>query len=110
VRCAPLAVASDTRAPVLPDVPTMAEAGVPACREDCGSPLFAPANTPPAVIAYLNKEAREIFALADVRRGMEPQGLVLPERIAGRPPPAFLAVEDRRWREVVKHAKIELPR
>jgi tripartite-type tricarboxylate transporter receptor subunit TctC len=40
---------------------------------------------------------------------MEPQGLVLPK---GSPDDlaAFLAVEDRRWREVVKHAKIELPR
>jgi tripartite-type tricarboxylate transporter receptor subunit TctC len=104
-----LAVASDTRAPVLPDVPTMAEAGVPGVQGGLWLALFAPANTPPAVIAYLNKEAREIFALADVRRGMEPQGLVLPK---GSPDDlaAFLAVEDRRWREVVKHAKIELPR
>jgi tripartite-type tricarboxylate transporter receptor subunit TctC len=70
--------------------------------------LFAPANTPPAVIAYLNKEAREIFALPDVRQRMEPQGLVLPK---GSPEDlaAFLAVEDRRWREVIKRAKIELP-
>ena len=40
---------------------------------------------------------------------MEPQGLVLPK---GSPEDlaAFLAAEDRRWREVVKHAKIELSR
>jgi tripartite-type tricarboxylate transporter receptor subunit TctC len=103
-----LAVASDTRAPVLPDVPTMAEAGVPGVQGGLWLALFAPANTPPEVIAYLNREAREIFALPDVRQRMEPQGLVLPK---GSPEDlaAFLAVEDRRWRDVVKHAKIELP-
>jgi tripartite-type tricarboxylate transporter receptor subunit TctC len=103
-----LAVAADTRAPVLPDVPTMAEAGVPGVQGGLWLALFAPANTPPAVIGYLNKEAREIFGLPDVRQRMEPQGLVLPK---GSPEDlaAFLAVEDRRWREVIKRAKIELP-
>jgi tripartite-type tricarboxylate transporter receptor subunit TctC len=103
-----LAVASKQRAAVLPDVPTMAEVGVPDVEGGLWLALFAPARTPPAVIAYLNKQAREIFALPDVRQRMEPQGLVLstgsPDDLAN-----FLAAEDRRWRDVIARAKIEFP-
>jgi tripartite-type tricarboxylate transporter receptor subunit TctC len=103
-----LAVASNERASVLPDVPTMAEAGVPNVEGGLWLALFAPANTPPAVIAYLNKQAQEIFALPEVRGRMEPQGLVLP---GGSPDnlAKFLAEEDARWRDVIKRAKIEFP-
>jgi tripartite-type tricarboxylate transporter receptor subunit TctC len=103
-----LAVASDERSPVLPDVPTMAEAGVPNVQGGLWLALFAPAHTPPAVISYLNKQAQEIFALPDVRKRMELQGLVLPK---GSPDDLakFLQVEDTRWRDVIKRAKIEFP-
>ena len=103
-----LAVASDERSPVLPDVPTMAEVGVPNVQGGLWLALFAPAHTPPAVISYLNKQAQEIFALPDVRKRMELQGLVLPK---GSPDDLakFLQVEDTRWRDVIKRAKIEFP-
>ena len=74
-----LAVASDERSPVLPDVPTMAEAGVPNVQGGLWLALFAPAHTPPTVIQYLNNQAQEIFSLPDVRKRMEPQGLTLPK-------------------------------
>jgi tripartite-type tricarboxylate transporter receptor subunit TctC len=103
-----LAVASDQRSSVLPDVPTMAEAGIPNVQGGLWLALFAPAQTSPAIIQYLNKQAQEIFALADVRQRMEPQGLVLP---TGSPDDLakFLAAEDTRWRDVIKRAKIEFP-
>ena len=103
-----LAVADDARSSVLPDVPTMAEAGVPNVQGGLWLALFAPAQTPPAVIAYLNKQAQEIFALPDVRQRMEQQGLVLPK---GPPEDLakFLQAEDTRWRDVIKRAKIEFP-
>jgi tripartite-type tricarboxylate transporter receptor subunit TctC len=103
-----LAIASDERASVLPDVLTMAEAGLPDVQGGLWLALFAPAHTPPAIIAYLNKQAGEIFALPDVRGRMEPQGLVLPK---GSPEDLakFLAAEDTRWRDVIKRAKIEFP-
>lgn len=104
-----LAVADDKRSSVLPDVPTMAEAGVPNVQGGLWLALFAPAHTPPAVIQYLNRQAQEIFALADVRQRLEPRGLVLP---TGSPDDLaqFLAAEDARWRDVVKRAKIEFGR
>ena len=103
-----LAVASKQRSEVLPDVPTMAEIGLPDVEGGLWLALFAPAKTPEPVIAYLHQQAREIFALPDVRSKMEPQGLVLP---GGSPQDlaAFLAAEDQRWRDVVKRAKIEYP-
>ncbi|MEA2981538.1 MAG: hypothetical protein QOF09_3361 [Alphaproteobacteria bacterium] len=103
-----LAVAADRRSSVLPDVPTMAEAGVPEVQGGLWLALFAPARTPSAVIQYLNKQAQEIFALPDVRQRMEPQGLVLPK---GSPDDLarFLAAEDTRWRDVIKRARIEFP-
>lgn len=104
-----LAVADDRRSSVLPDVPTMAEAGIPNLQGGLWLALFAPAHTPPAVIQYLNKQAQEIFALAEVRQKLEPRGLVLP---TGSPDDLahFLAAEDARWRDVVKRARIEFAR
>jgi len=103
-----LAVAADERSSVLPDVPTMAEAGVPNVQGGLWLALFAPAHTPPTVVAYLNKQAQEIFALPDVRQRMETQGLVLPK---GTPDDLakFMQSEDTRWRDVIKRAKIEFP-
>jgi len=101
-----LAVASDERSLVLPDVPTMAEAGVANVQGRLWLALFAPAHTPAAVISYLDKQAQEIFALPDVRQRMEPQGLMLPR---GSPEELakFLQAEDIRWRDVIKRAKID---
>ena len=101
-----LAVADHARSPVLPDVPTMAEAGVQNVEGGLWLALFAPGNTPPAVINYLNQQAREIFALADVRQRLEPQGLVLPK---GSPEDLarFLDAEDKRWRDVIQRANIK---
>jgi len=89
-----LAVADGVRSPVLPDVPTMAEAGVPNVEGGLWLALFAPAHTPPAVVKYLNEQAQEIFALPDVRQRLESQGLVLPK---GSPDELakFLAAEDK---------------
>jgi tripartite-type tricarboxylate transporter receptor subunit TctC len=103
-----LAVASSERSSVLPDVPTMAEAGIPHVEGGLWLALFAPAHTPPSIIQYLNKQAVEIFALSDVRGRMETQGLVLP---SGSPEvlARFLTEEDHRWRDVIKRAKIEFP-
>jgi tripartite-type tricarboxylate transporter receptor subunit TctC len=103
-----LAVGSNARSSVLPDVPTMAEAGVSGVEGGLWVGLFAPARTPSAIVTYLNKQAQEIFALADVRKNLEPQGVVLsswsPDEFA-----QFLAAEDRRWRDVITRANISLP-
>ncbi len=104
-----LGITAHKRSHALPDAPTMAEAGLPDVQGGVWFALFAPAGTPPAVIAYLNKEAREIFALPDVRGRFETQGLVLPLG----PPEALGAVvteERSRWGDVIRRAGIQFPR
>jgi tripartite-type tricarboxylate transporter receptor subunit TctC len=103
-----LAVGSTERSTVLPDVPTMAEAGVPGVEGGLWVGLFAPVQTPQPVVAYLSRQAQEIFSLPEVRGSLEAQGLILPK---GSPEDfaRFLAAEDQRWREVIARAKIEFP-
>ena len=56
-----LAVCAAERVKVLPDVPTIAEAGLPGMEAGAWFGLFAPAGTPPAAIAWLNREAKKAF-------------------------------------------------
>jgi tripartite-type tricarboxylate transporter receptor subunit TctC len=103
-----LAIASRQRSTLLPDVPTMAEVGLPDVEGGLWLALFAPAGTPPAIINYLNKEAREIFSAPDVRDRLEQQGLIVP---LGTPDDlrAFVANENTRWRTVINRAGIKFP-
>jgi tripartite-type tricarboxylate transporter receptor subunit TctC len=103
-----LAVGSSERAAVLPEVPTMVESGVSGIEGGLWVGLFAPAQTPPAIVAYLNRQTQEIFSLPEVRGPLEAQGLILPK---GSPEDfgRFLATEDQRWRDVIARAKIEFP-
>jgi len=101
-----LGLTADKRVSALADVPTMAEAGLPGVEGGVWFALFATAGTPAPVIAYLNKEAREIFAQPDVRERFESRGLVLP---LGTPEElgAFVAVERARWSDVINRAGIK---
>jgi tripartite-type tricarboxylate transporter receptor subunit TctC len=62
-----LAVTSDKRLEDLPDVPTMAEAGVSGMEVGLWSGIFAPAATPPGIVRKLETELRKIMQLADVK-------------------------------------------
>jgi tripartite-type tricarboxylate transporter receptor subunit TctC len=102
-----LAVAAPQRVPVLPDIPTMAEAGYPGVQGGAWFALFAPAGTPPAVIDLLNKAARDAFNAADVREKLEPRGVVL---VLGSPAElgAWVAADTERWAKVIREAGIKL--
>ncbi len=63
-----LAVSSAKRVAVIPDVPTIAEAGVPGYRWDTWFGLLVPAKTPAPIIARLNREITRILNLPDVRQ------------------------------------------
>jgi tripartite-type tricarboxylate transporter receptor subunit TctC len=102
-----LAVAAPQRVPVLPDIPTMAEAGYPGVQGGAWFALFAPAGTPPAVIDLLNKAARDAFNAPDAREKLEPRGVVL---ILGSPAElgAWVAADTERWAKVIREAGIKL--
>jgi tripartite-type tricarboxylate transporter receptor subunit TctC len=77
-----LAVLTETRSPVLPEVPTLAEAGLANVDVRKWLGLLAPAGTPPDVVARINRAADEILRDPEVRAWMDRQGL---EVIGGTP-------------------------
>jgi tripartite-type tricarboxylate transporter receptor subunit TctC len=103
-----LAVTTTERSPLLPDVPTMAEAGVPNVVVAAWFALFAPAGTPPEAIAWLNKQANEVYSAPEVRDQFARQGVSLP---LGTPQAlgAHVAAEYAKWGDVVRKANITLP-
>jgi tripartite-type tricarboxylate transporter receptor subunit TctC len=101
-----LAVTGAQRNPLLPDVPTVAQAAVDDLEITSWNALAAPAGTPPAVIDTLNRAARDAAALPSVREKLAPLGL----RLAPGSPgdlQVLLAREITRWGDVVRAAKIE---
>lgn len=100
-----LAVMGDKRTPSLPDVPTVAESGVPKFNVASWNALAAPAGTPKDVLARLNKEANAALASPDVKKrlqdlGVEPRGST-PEQQA-----KLLDSEIKRWSAVIQQAGI----
>lgn len=71
-----LAVGSAQRSPLLPDVPTVAEAGLPGFAYDLWTGLFAPGNAPRPVIDQINKEVARIMNLPEIKAQLLSQGLV----------------------------------
>ena len=100
-----LAVTGKERSPEMPDIPTVAESGLPDFEVTAWFGIFAPAQTPQPVVARLNAELVKILAMADVREklanhGVEPGG-GSPESL-GR----FLVCEVAKWGDVVREAGI----
>jgi tripartite-type tricarboxylate transporter receptor subunit TctC len=100
-----LAVTGKERVDALPDVPTMAEAGVPGYDATLWFGLVAPAKFPPNLAGRLNREITEILAAADMKDLLSQQGLV-----AEAGPPTALTERVRgdigKWREVIAKAGI----
>ena len=101
-----LAVSSDKRNPVLPEVPTVRQAGVAGYNVASWNALAAPAGTPPEVIDKLGRAAREAVASSAVQERLGKLGM----RLQGSTPAelqALLASEIQRWGAVIRAAKIE---
>jgi tripartite-type tricarboxylate transporter receptor subunit TctC len=106
-RIVALAVASDRRSPLMPDVPTAAEAGVAGVVAVGWNGLYAPAGTPAAVVGRLNDEANAILG--------EPAVAGRLAELGAEPTPgtqaafqAFTAAELAKWREVARAADVKL--
>jgi tripartite-type tricarboxylate transporter receptor subunit TctC len=101
-----LAATSLKRSSLLPDLPTIAEAGLPGFDAVLNYGLLAPAGTPRPIIERLNKELRAALALDDVRRRLLLEGA----EPAPGPPEEQAAVIDReetKWSALIKSIGIE---
>jgi tripartite-type tricarboxylate transporter receptor subunit TctC len=101
-----LAVAMDTRIPSIPDVPTLAEAGVPGCTSDTWQALAAPPNTPPAIVAKLNDAANKAMKDPELLARFAQLNL----RPGGGSPAeitAYLQQETKKWGDVIRAAGIK---
>ena len=105
-RMMPLAVTSARRAPQIPEVPTIDEAGVPGYDAAVWFGIFAPKGTPPALIARLHDEIVRVIRLPEVENGYLLSGNLAvtsrPEEFA-----AFIRNEIGKWGRVVREAKIQ---
>ncbi|RYX94405.1 MAG: tripartite tricarboxylate transporter substrate binding protein [Comamonadaceae bacterium] len=103
----PLAVTTAKRSPELPDVPTIAEAGVPGYEATSWFGLLAPAGTPPAVITRLNTAIVKVLADPAVKKKIEEQGA---EVVAETPAQfaAFIQSESVKWGKVVRESGASL--
>jgi tripartite-type tricarboxylate transporter receptor subunit TctC len=102
-----LAMAAPTRLEILPQVPTMAEAGYPV-EAAYWFGLVAPAGTPPAVIAKLEKALAEALALPDVRKRLTEMGAVVTP-LGQKQFGDYIAAEMRKWSDVIVQNKITFP-
>ena len=100
-----LAVTSDKRFAGLPEVPTVAESGVPGYQASSWNGIAAPAKTPKPVIERLHREVNAALAAPEVRKRLQELGV---EARAGTPEAlgALLVSEIAKWKAVIERAKI----
>lgn len=101
-----LATGNKQRLPSWPQVPTLAESGLPAFEAFTWGALLAPAGTPPEIVSRLQLEMAKIFAMADVRQKIEEMG-ALPGGGTSAELDAFTRTEIRKWAKVIKDGNIK---
>ncbi len=98
-----LAVTSAKRAPQIPELPTMAEAGIPGFEVTGWYGLFMPAGTPPKIIEQINAAVKKIAAGRDLQKRFDAIGIELttstPEELS-----AFVKSEINKWAKVAKES------
>ena len=102
-----LGVTTPKRMNSLPDVPTIAEAGLPGFSYTLWGGLFAPAGTPTAVIESLNREVNAILALPEIRARLESDNVAVPKNT-----PAefadYVKAESVKFEKLIKEANVKV--
>jgi tripartite-type tricarboxylate transporter receptor subunit TctC len=101
-----IAVTSPKRSSLFPDLPTVAEAGLPGYEATSWNGVVAPAATPAPIVARLNAEINRILAAPDVRAKLADLGY---EPVGGTPEAfgAYMAREEAKWGKIVKAANLK---
>jgi len=102
-----LGVTTRNRAAVLPDVPTIAQAGLPGYEQTAWNGLLAPAGTPREIITFLHEATRKAVASEDLKRKFEALGAVptssTPEQLA-----AYIGSEIAKYRKIIRESGAKL--
>ena len=101
-----VAVTSAKRSNLFPDLPSVAEAGIPAYEAISWNGVIVPMGTPPTIIARLNSEINKIIAAPDMKAKLAELGY---EPIGGSPEQfgSHIAAESEKWGRVVKAANLQ---
>jgi len=102
-----IAVSGAARMKVLPELPTIAESGVPGYAVDAWFGLFAPARVPPRIVEKLYVEASRAVRAPELERRMQAEGA----DVVGNPPQEFAAqvrAEYEKWRSLVARAGLKI--
>ncbi|MDQ2929055.1 MAG: tripartite tricarboxylate transporter substrate binding protein, partial [Pseudomonadota bacterium] len=100
-----LAVTGKERSPLLPDVPTVAESGLPGFENTGWFGLFAPAGTPQAILDKIQRDTVKVLAASDIKARLYVQGMTT----VGNTPAQFAKAmddESKHWAAVVKSRKL----
>ena len=103
-----LAVTTSRRNPGAPEIPTVAEAlNIPDYEVDSWYAMFAPAKTPPAIVARMQKEMARVIQLPDVKQQLLVQG---GDTVGSTPEELDRVVKNelRKWAELIRDAKIKV--
>lgn len=105
-RLRPLGVTGARRSPVAPDIPTIAEAGVPGYNADAWYAMFVPRGTPKAVVATLSSTMTKLLSSPAQRERLHAQGV---EPAGGTPEDlsVFVKSEVAKWAKVMKQAGVK---
>ncbi len=104
-RLRPLATSTSKRTPLMPDLPTIAESGLPGFESVTAFGMFAPAGTPRVIIARVNREVARALGTADVKEKLRAQGI----DPAGTSPDDLVAYqkqESAKWGKVIREQGI----
>ena len=102
-----LGVSTKERIAVAPDLPTIAESGVPGFQSSTDVSLFAPAGTPPDIVQKVSAALLAALKMPEVRDPLSKQGVIV---VGGRPEqfPAYYAQETAKWSEIIRTRGISL--
>jgi len=102
-----LAINSEQRSPLVPDVPTMAEAGLPGYVDDAWNGVAVAKGTPEPIVSYLSEKMAEVMAMPEIREKLQQAGATA---VSSQPAEftAYIHSEIDKWANVVKKANVTL--